>query len=451
MFPLHDRLRRRICLAGFVLFCIVPTVLVVAWATVWQLPWHVRAEARRIGRQLGMEVSLGRVEHLRPGAVRLTDVVLRDPEDPGAVVRCPSLDAELKTVANTDRTSCRVLMLTTNRAEVDAARLPALGKIARRLLELRAGNIDVDVRLLAEAIDLHSDEQPERLIAVRGAVQTLEGRTEAWLEFRAADYEMTRPALILLGRNRQIQPPADRFVLYTGGAALPCRLLGRGIPSMRSLGRHARFRGCLQAELTASGWQGRIGPIADDGLPCELLGVELDRLVTDHFPHTLSGTARARIHTARFREGRLEEIAGSVLAGPGKVSRSLLRAAVDHLGLQPGSEPAPHGELVPFDQLAFCFRLSRTGGLWITGGDSPGEPQEAVMAGRRGSLLGPSIRACPAVALVRAMVPDSAVQVPATRQTDWLLRRLPTHEVVPAGAAHANSRVADGQSQTERP
>jgi hypothetical protein len=32
---------------------------------------------------------------------------------------------------------------------------------------------------------------------------------------------------------------------------------------------------------------------------------------------------------------------------------------------------------------------------------------------------------------VRTLVPQSAVQVPASRQTDWLLQHLPLPEVVP--------------------
>ena len=61
MFALHDRVRRRICIAGFILLCLVPTALVVGWAVAWRLPSHVRGEARRIGHQMGFDVSLGSV------------------------------------------------------------------------------------------------------------------------------------------------------------------------------------------------------------------------------------------------------------------------------------------------------------------------------------------------------------------------------------------------------
>ena len=38
-------------------------------------------------------------------------------------------------------------------------------------------------------------------------------------------------------------------------------------------------------------------------------------------------------------------------------------------------------------------------------------------------------------ALVQTLVPQSAVQVPASRQTDWLLRHLPVPEVIPPPGA----------------
>ena len=52
------------------------------------------------------------------------------------------------------------------------------------------------------------------------------------------------------------------------------------------------------------------------------------------------------------------------------------------------------------------------------------------------------------IALVRTLVPQSAVQVPASRQTDWLLRHLPLPEVMPvpgteAVPPHARVRLRD--------
>jgi len=66
----------------------------------------------------------------------------------------------------------------------------------------------------------------------------------------------------------------------------------------------------------------------------------------------------------------------------------------------------------------------------------------------RQSLLGESMQeSTPAVALVRALAPPSAVEVPAGRQTDWLLRHLPVPETVPIpgreSLPHARVRLPD--------
>jgi len=440
MFVLHDRVRRRICVAGFILLCVLPTLAVLGWAAVWSLPWHVRSEARWSGRQLGMEVLLGRVEHLRPGAVRLGHVVLRDCEDRQIVLRCEADEAELKAAKSRSGTPRRVLLLRAATTEIDADRLPGLGKLTRRLVELRAGNLDIDVWFAVETVALRSPRSNSggRLSAVRGAVETVESGTQAWLEFRDAGQKMARPALVRLGRNRQLQPPADWVELDTGGAALPCALLSRGIPAMGCLGTNARFRGYIAAQSTSAGWDGVIRPASQGEPACELLDVDLDRLVTDWLPHTLGGKARIAIAWASFRAGRVEKAYGGVSGGPGEVSLSLLAAAAEHLGLAQLPSAAAASDPMPYDGLAFQFELDERRLLikqWWS-------DRKGVMIAGGKTLLATTGRMCPVVALARATAPGSSLQAPATGQSERLLRHLALPESVPAAAVHGNSRLA---------
>lgn len=438
MFALHDRVRRGICVAGFLLLCVTPTVAVLAWAAVWSSPWHVRTEARRIGRQLGMDVELGRVEHLRPGAVRLGDVVLCDCEEPGAVLRCDHLEAEWKTRKDKSGVSRRVLVLRAPAAEFDAERLPALEKLARRMLELRAGNLDFDVWFSAATLSPRSSRPTEPLHDVRGAVQTVEGSTEARFQFHPSNQKTARPVLVGFGRCRQIEPPTDWFAIDTGGAELPCEMIGRVVPAMRSLGAEARFRGYLGATRTPAGWNGEIRPADADDRPCEFLDVELDRLVTDRFPHRLSGKARVAVKWAKFRAGRIECASGGVAAGPGTVSASLLAVAVEHLGLEGPTRPMHENGPVRFDGLALWFDMDEQGitiRQWWPN-------RKAVMVAGVETLLAPTGRTCPTLGLVRAMAPEASFQVPATQQTGWLLR----HLVLPNANPRGTLRVAnDGE------
>ena len=454
MFALHDRVRRRICIAGFFLLCLVPTALVVGWAVAWRLPSHVRGEARRIGHQMGFDVSLGSVEHLRPGAVRLLDVTIRDCEERQTVFVCRRLDAEMKTRTDRRGVAQRVLFLEAKTLSVGVEQLPALGKLVRRLLELRAGNMDIDLNLGIGRVDLVSETDKHviqmTITEIEGGLRTVESGTKARLDFRVADQSMIERASITLSRNRDIRPPCEEFELCTGGAAFPCDMLAQAIAPMRSLGDESRFQGYIHAKRTLEGWQGTIRPAGPAYPPCEFLDVELDRLVTDRFAHTLSGTVNIAVYQADFREGRLQTLEGCVVGGPGRISSSLLSAAVEHLSLQPGIQSFARDELVDYDRLEFGFWLGPEHGLTLARRDWKEKPGQPILSSRQGFLLGQTTRFCSVLGLVRAMVPDVAIHVPATPQANQLASYLPVIEVVPAVKKHAHSRVADMPEPTRR-
>ena len=68
----------------------------------------------------------------------------------------------------------------------------------------------------------------------------------------------------------------------------------------------------------------------------------------------------------------------------------------------------------------------------------------------RGRLLGdPTAQPLATVALLRTLVPQNQLQVPATRQTDWLIRHLPVADAVrPAGQTPPRVHLRLGSNRT---
>ena len=195
-----------------------------------------------------------------------------------------------------------------------------------------------------------------------------------------------------------------------------------GLSELKPLGPRCRFRGYIWANETPDGWNGEVTG--------QLVELNLGSLVTEHFPHRLSGVGEATIQSARFHRGRLEEGSAILAAGPGAIDRALVAAAMDRLGLVQGTEPFPESERIEYDHLALSITLDAQG-MKIRGCCPEAEPG-TILSDSRGRLLGePPQGPLPIASLVQTLAPPSALQVPTSRQTDWLLRHLPAPEVVP--------------------
>jgi hypothetical protein len=433
MFRLHESTRRRICRAAFLLLCVVPTASVSAWCARRHLPGVAAAEAERLERELGLDVSLAGLRHLRPGRVLYEGLELADPETGRPLLQCRALEVDRQQSADRDGRPRALLVLLASQPEIEAAAIDRLGELLGRMLRRPTGSSQTDLRLVAGQLTLRATDASQTVSEVQGSIASFSGGMQAEASFRLAGIDTPQPIRIRIVRNRQITPPATGFELDTGGGAVPCGLLAVGLPLLERLGRRSRLRGYVWANQTddgtSPGWEGEFaGQVYD---------VDLDDLVTGHFPHKLSGTAQLTVQSARFRQRRLEHATGTLVAGPGVISRSLVDAAVAQLGLVRGAEPQTPGELVPYEQLAAGFLIDARG-LQLQGGcAASGNRHESPVAGtiladRQGRLLGePAVQPQPVVALVRTLVPASQHQVPATRQTDWLIGHLPVPQVVP--------------------
>ncbi len=333
MFHLHDTTRRRLCIAGFLLFGALPTLLVGGWCASRHLPGRARSEAQSLAAQLGLDVKLDAVNCLRPGAVLYEGVELSDPETGQTLLGCRLL--EVSWGEQTDEQGQRrpTLSMVASQPQVEAAALNRTWRWLQNLLASQLGRLQPDVQLSAAEVTLHAADGSQTLTDVEGLIEGLRGGTHAQVHFRLVGADTPEPARIRVVRNRQVSPPMSGFELYTGGGELPCNVLAMGLAELKPLGPRCRFRGYIWANETADGWEGEVtGQLAE---------LDLGSLVSDHFPHRMSGSGELTVQSARFRHGRLEEGSGILVAGPGTIDRSLLTAAVEAPRPAAGQQPLP--------------------------------------------------------------------------------------------------------------
>ncbi|NQT16103.1 MAG: hypothetical protein HQ582_25325 [Planctomycetes bacterium] len=433
MFPLHDNSRRRICLAAFFGLCVAPTLAVLAFGLSRRLPTHARAEARRLTWQLGANVSLDRVEHLRPGVVRYEGLELSDPETGVPILRCPALRAGWRTSTDGEGQGHRSLVLIASAPEIRADQLRSAWKILEGVLTRRAGCGESNVQLKADNLTLRQGDASHALTAVQATIERLPDGSQADVQFRLTGLETPEPIRIWVVRNHQIDPPATGVGFSTGGGALPCSLVALAAPQLDVLGPNCQFHGHFWVNETSEGPAGQ--------LVGDFTNVDLEGLLNEHFSHRLHGPAHLRIEESRIRKGRIEEATGLLVAGPGEISRPLLDAAIDRLGMPDRLEPSQTAPLASFEQLAVSFHINSDGlQLW---GKCPPTDSGTILVGRFGTLLGePYDQPVPIAALLQALAPTDQLQVPATRPTGWLISRLPVPQADAARTASASEPAA---------
>jgi hypothetical protein len=428
-----------VCRAAFLALCVLPTLGVFAWSSSRISAGRSTESAAELSRELGLKVSLAGVAYPRPAVALYDGVELADPETSAPLARMRFLEIAESSSATAIVASQPVL---------DAVRLGRLWQAAAE--RMRDDNSAMPpVRLVAREATLEwpgpspAGGDSQTLTDVLGELAVKsdgQRQTTASLSFRLAGSESPEPVRVRYTRQASAPQPAaivernsfhsgldgavtvsTRFELDTGGASVPLSMLTVPLGLADRLGPRAKFRGSLWASETRDGWDGE--------LTGEFTDVDLQTAIEEQFPHHMSGTATLTIARARFHGGRLEEARGSLVAVSGVIGQSLLSAAARHLQLSGTAGANSNEALVPYDRLAFSFEIDSSG-LTIHGQcDRP--PGTIVRRGDTALLTEAGGGPVPVIALLRTLVPLSEVQVPATRESDWLMQCLPVPQIVP--------------------
>lgn len=421
----HERTRRRVCLVAFVTFGFLPTVVVAGWCLSRHLPGTEQKAALQLQQHLGLGVRLTKLVYVCPGVVRYEGLALLEPESNQPMLHCRWVEVRRGKSA---RSSQRPLLeVIAEGAVVDAAALMSCRRWLQYLLENRLPLSDVEVRISAAEIGLAATAGDLKLCDVSSEIKSLPAGTEAQVCFRLSGNDQPEPVKLRLLRDRRTTPPLTLCEFSTGSSELPCRLLALGLPGLQAFGSRSRFRGYIWGTETPYGWEGDVAG--------RVTGLDLGALVSRCLPYRISGTGELTIHRARFQHGRLQEGNGMLVAGPGKIDRALLAAAITYLDLQTTDQAllraAGDGfqdQQTPFRQLALAVSLSAEG-LQLAGQCNEAPPGTILYGEHQVLLADAQHRIHPITALVQLLAPAGARQaLGVSRQGEWLLRHLPLPE-----------------------
>jgi hypothetical protein len=219
----------------------------------------------------------------------------------------------------------------------------------------------------------------------------------------------------------------SRLDIQTANRQLPLAPLAELVPSLRRLGAQATFSGALWLEEADQQWRGE--------LTGTLAHVDLDALVTEQFPHKLSGAATLRVEKAKLDAGRLVAASLSILAGPGVIENSLIDAAVEHAGMRRKSAMRPADRFIAYDQLAVAVDIAPDR-MTLRGQCEGAEAGALLVSLDAVLLLEPEKPASNALGIVRMLAPRGDLQVPATAETQSLLDRVPLPAAKPQASVN---------------
>lgn len=410
MAALHETTRRTLCRIAFLMLCVVPTFCTVAWCVASSLPARKTDAEALLGSLTELVVEIDELSYPQPGVTLCRGIELSDPESQRILAHIDWAE---------HRTATEGSILVLSNVEVDATRLDRFAALIQRQLKLLHTSSAAPLRWTAEQVTLGAESGSTTLARVAGEIAVGDTTTRVAMRFALPETAAHDPIRLVMERTRMVDAPRTRVELHTGGTPIPVATLVPVVPALVYLGPQAEFSGQLWCTELCGVWSGE--------LTGNLTHVDLDRLVTGQFPLQATGEAQITLQKLGLEAGRMTALTGRIEAGPGVVSRSLLEAAIESLGMAAG-EPvrASDDRAFKYQQLAVAFQLDAAQ-LSVEGAcKAAGAAGAAIVDDGGAALLATtSRRAQPALSLVRFLVPPSRLQVPATQETQWLLQTLP--------------------------
>jgi hypothetical protein len=242
MFHLHDKTRRKLTLAGFVLLCLLPTCAIAGFCYWRNSPWETRHAAEQLQQQLGWTVKLDRLNHPRPGTDVYENLQLLDPETGRTIFACRAVQVARGTMLDPQGQEIAAVSLTLDQPEIDAAAFPHLGRLIERALQDQIAPSE-NYNLSTATLTLRRGAAVETYSDVYAGMFHADSVAQAAILFQLPDAPTAARVGIQLYRDRGFTPPQNHVDILTYGNEVPCDLLALGIPEFAKLGPKSRFQG----------------------------------------------------------------------------------------------------------------------------------------------------------------------------------------------------------------
>jgi hypothetical protein len=245
MFHLHDKTRRKLAIAGFILLCLLPTCAIAGWCFWRNMPWETQIAAEQLQQQLGWKVKLDHIKHPRPGVEIYENLELSDPETGRFIFSCRSVEISRRMIADPQGQEKPTLIFAFQESEIGVATLTQMGQFIERVLQDQAMT-GMDCRLSTSELKMRRGKTVQKLSNVEAGVDHSASCVQAAMQFHLPQAKTAAPVVIRLYRDRTITPPQNRFELQTAENEVPCDLLALGIPEFAKYDSQTCFQGNLE-------------------------------------------------------------------------------------------------------------------------------------------------------------------------------------------------------------
>lgn len=412
---------------------LLPCVALGAWALHLRSAAHREAVRVRWQQVVGLPLTIGTLEHPRPGVVRAHGCGLAAATGGRVIV---AATVEVESAVGEDR-------LRIDSVRVDAEAAAVIGDLAREWLRRDARH---PRNCVIEVADFAWGEgRPEAAAADRAGPVALrvecvaqDGSRAVRVVRHAAVEDELRVVRTLADDDGRLveRVTVDASCSDPVPLAILAAVVGWGPESVAAAGPTATARGEIAARLEGDGWSGSVRGRIDH--------VDL-RACAAAVGSRGAGEAGVAVDRLSWRAGRLEDVAAECVAGPGWIDAALLDRMVIALGCKPGAAATSGEPVRAFDAAGVV--LSLDGSRLVMRG--PPSIAGAVAVRDTVPVLAPPSAAVPFERLAWMLSPPAASFVPAAGPGAWLMSILPGSAGIDAAGQKRASNPSSGEGRRD--